>query len=257
MDRFDECLAVVAPLEGGFVDHPRDNGGRTKYGVTQRTLDKWRRSRGEILMDVADVTKAEVRQIFFEWFWLPVRGDRLPRGLDLFMFDYSINSGPGQAVRDLQRAVGAGVDGVFGPETLAGVRTADPLVTLTRLRDLRETLFREHEDFDVFGRGWLNRLRAIYDRATGDAVGDKVLQRAHVPRAPVPQARPGKRSKKADLAVAIRDPKTWAAAAGPLGMLAGALAKIPEPVLYGLGGGLFVGALAAAFVFVREREAKT
>jgi len=50
------------------------------------------------------------------------RGDDLPGGLDLAVFDFAVNSGPARAVKTLQRIVGVPADGVMGAMTLDAVR---------------------------------------------------------------------------------------------------------------------------------------
>ena len=39
-DRIIDGLIVA---EGGYVDHPADRGGPTKYGITRKTLAAWRK----------------------------------------------------------------------------------------------------------------------------------------------------------------------------------------------------------------------
>jgi lysozyme family protein len=111
---FQASLPFVLRWEGGFVDHPKDPGGRTNKGVTQRVYDDWRRRQGLPQRDVKAIEEAEVQQIYESGYWIPPRCDLLGRQLDLVQFDTAVNMGPGRAVRLLQAAVGAGIDGDFG-----------------------------------------------------------------------------------------------------------------------------------------------
>jgi lysozyme family protein len=43
---FERALAAVLVHEGGYVNHPKDPGGATNKGVTQRVYDDYRLGRG-------------------------------------------------------------------------------------------------------------------------------------------------------------------------------------------------------------------
>src|SRR5690554_3243462 len=111
-ETFEPALALVLAHEGGYVDHPDDPGGATNKGITQRVYDAWRTSRGRHPRSVAAIRDEEVRAIYREQYWDAVRGDDLPAGIDYCTFDAAVNSGPAQAARWLQRAVGAAPDGI-------------------------------------------------------------------------------------------------------------------------------------------------
>ena len=110
---FLASLPFVLRWEGGFVDHPKDPGGRTNKGVTQRVYDAWRRRQGLPVRDVKGLEDTELHRIYEAGYWLPPRCDRLARRLDLVHFDTAVNMGPGRAVRFLQKAAGCGVDTSF------------------------------------------------------------------------------------------------------------------------------------------------
>ena len=38
---FDEAFHKLLGHEGGFVDHPSDPGGATRWGVTERVARQW------------------------------------------------------------------------------------------------------------------------------------------------------------------------------------------------------------------------
>lgn len=43
MNNFDKAFELVVGVEGGYVNDPRDPGGRTIYGITERDHpDLWR-----------------------------------------------------------------------------------------------------------------------------------------------------------------------------------------------------------------------
>jgi len=165
MTGFAAALPFVLRWEGGFVDHPKDPGGRTNKGVTQRVYDDWRRRQGQPPRDVKSIEDAEVQRIFESGYWIPPRCDLLARQLDLVQFDTAVNMGPGRAVRLLQAAVGAGVDGDFGSETERKVAASDVGETILRYCNAREAyyrgLVRQKPDLGVFLKGWLNRLNAL------------------------------------------------------------------------------------------------
>jgi len=162
---FQASLPFVLRWEGGFVDHPKDPGGRTNRGVTQRVYDDWRRRQGLPAQDVKLIDDAEVHRIYESGYWLPPRCDLLGRQLDLVQFDTAVNMGPGRAVRLLQAAVGAGTDGDFGSETQKKVAASDLAETIVNYCNARERYYRSlvtsKPDLGVFLKGWLNRLNAL------------------------------------------------------------------------------------------------
>lgn len=155
IDRFSACLAFTLREEGGFVNDPRDPGGATNKGITLAT---YRRYVPDATVDaLRHISDADVARIYRAGYWQAVQGDELPAGVDLMCFDFAVNAGPGRAVRQLQAAAGAVVDGAIGPRTLAAVR-AMPAADLCRvLSGLQRQYYATLANFGFFGRGWLKR----------------------------------------------------------------------------------------------------
>ena len=159
-ETFDRALALVLELEGGFVDHPRDPGGATNLGITRATLAK-ARGTPVTVADVKELTQVEAGGIYRRLYWDSVRADELPPGLDIAVFDFAVNSGPGRAVRAVQAVLGANQDGRIGPKTLAAARAADPAETVRALTRERLRFLRALSTWAVFGRGWTSRTTRV------------------------------------------------------------------------------------------------
>lgn len=160
-----QSLPFILRWEGGYVNHPADPGGATNKGVTQKVYDAWRARQGLAGRDVRQLADAEMQAIYEAGYWLPPRCDVLPDALDQVQFDTAVNMGVGRAVRFLQQAVGAGVDGNFGPGTLSCVNRCDRGTALASYCDIRESYYRtlvaRNTTLAVFMKGWMNRLNAL------------------------------------------------------------------------------------------------
>lgn len=164
--------------EGSYVNHPKDPGGATNQGVTQRVYDNYRRSRGMSQRSVRAIEADEVAAIYKSQYWDAVRGDELQSGVDYAVFDYAVNSGPKRAVMDLQREIGAAVDGIIGLETVSKANMQDPFDLIERLCQRRMRFLRGLKHWDTFGRGWTARVMGVKDGAQHDDIG--VIDRAMV-----------------------------------------------------------------------------
>lgn len=163
---FLSALPFVLRWEGGFVDHPKDPGGRTNKGITQAVYNNWRTGQGlSPDADVKAITDSDVQAIYEGNYWLRSRCDVLADPLPLVQFDTAVNMGVGRAVRLLQAAVGCYVDGAFGSGTLKAVGSCDRATAVVRYCDGRESFYRrlaeQKPDLAVFLKGWLNRLNAL------------------------------------------------------------------------------------------------
>ncbi len=163
--RFDACLPIILKHEGGYVDHPADPGGATNLGITHITLAA-HRGKPVTKQDVRNLTKAEAAEIYRASYWNAVRADALPPGLDLAVFDFAVNSGPGRAAKTLQRVLGVPQDGVIGPQTLAAIGRAPGVATIIMdLCDARMMFLRGLPTFGTFGKGWTRRVNEIEEAA--------------------------------------------------------------------------------------------
>lgn len=172
MTRFDDSLEFVLKWEGGRVDDPVDRGGRTAYGVIQRTYDRYRMKRGLPVRDVWQIEKQEVKDVYLEGYWIPTFCSRLTPPLDIVTFDSAVNCGPSRAVKWLQMALGmeqGEIDGVVGGHTLLHaqdvaiaheeVRAAQRLLDLRRLH--YDALISKDPTQKKFEKGWDNRVNAL------------------------------------------------------------------------------------------------
>lgn len=168
----DELLDEVIAREGGFVNHPADRGGPTKFGITQRTLSEWL-GRPATADEVRTLDEETAREIYVALYLARPRIDTLPPEIVPQVFDMAVNHGPRRAVRILQEVLGlAGwavdVDGVVGPQTRKAAFEAQaemgPFLT-NAIADQRANFYRRLAAADpsqrVFLQGWLARADAF------------------------------------------------------------------------------------------------
>lgn len=161
-ERYDDSLSHVLTHEGGYVNDPRDPGGATNFGVTQRTYDGYRKRKALPPQSVRLIAKAEVGEIYRKTYWNGVRGDELPDGLDYVLFDGAVNSGPVQSIKWLQRALGTKVDGVMSDATLAAAETyPDHDALIAAILDRRLAFMRALKGWRAFGKGWSRRVAEV------------------------------------------------------------------------------------------------
>lgn len=119
---FTYALEVTMAFEGGWSNHPSDRGGKTKYGVTQKTLRNYNRRMGTWLT-IEGLTPRQAADVYFILYWLEMRINELPEQVRGLMFDWSVHAGF-FAIRSLQRHFKLKPDGVVGPRTRKAVETA-------------------------------------------------------------------------------------------------------------------------------------
>jgi lysozyme family protein len=159
------ALDVIRDVEGGYVDHPKDPGGCTNFGITIGTYRAYYDPFG-VCRDLRYIDRNVVEQIYRKHYWGAVRGDGLPSGIDLAVFDFAVNSGPARAIQHLQRLVGTKPDGFIGPITLRAVEKAawskwSRIDLVNNYCDSRLSFLEALRNWRYFGRGWANRVRIV------------------------------------------------------------------------------------------------
>tara|TARA_B100000242_G_scaffold202032_1_gene146318 strand:+ start:2798 stop:3307 length:510 start_codon:yes stop_codon:yes gene_type:complete len=161
---YDKCLETILHHEGGYVNHPKDPGGETNLGVTKRVYEEWGGTK-----DMKDLLVEDVAPIYKKNYWDKLKGDNLPSGLDLCVFDFGVNAGPGRAAKYLQSMIGTTPDGGIGPMTLKALDIytgANGLVeTIEEYQKRRQEYYEKLSTFATFGRGWTRRVNETTELA--------------------------------------------------------------------------------------------
>jgi Glycosyl hydrolase 108/Predicted Peptidoglycan domain len=163
-DNFDRCMTVVLANEGGFVENAADPGGATNFGITKRTLEAFV-GHPVSIDDVKNLSSNTAIEIYRSNYWNMMLCDSLPSGVDLMVFDYGVNSGPGQAVKTLQKLVGVNQDGAMGKITLPAVAKASPKNLINELATARMQFLQGLPTFAQFGAGWTRRVNDVQQKA--------------------------------------------------------------------------------------------
>jgi lysozyme family protein len=162
---FEKSLALVLKSEGGYVNHPSDQGGRTMLGVTQRVWEEWvGHPVGE--QEMRALTPEKVAPMYKDRYWDKIHGDDLPSGVDLAVFDCCVNSGPGRAARLLQKVLGVAQDGAIGAQTLLKATNIDSSKLIADYNAERLAFLMALPTWGTFGKGWGRRVAEVTEQAT-------------------------------------------------------------------------------------------
>ena len=127
----EELIDELIEREGGYVSHPADRGGPTRFGITEAVA----RAHG-YPEAMAELPREEAAAIYRRLYWLRPRFDevaeRAPR-VAAELFDTGANMGPAVAATFLQRALTAlnrggtdypdlTPDGRIGPITISALK---------------------------------------------------------------------------------------------------------------------------------------
>ena len=156
---FYDAFQLLMEFEGhSFTDYKDDRGGKTKWGITEAVA----RAHG-FEGNMEDLTLGTAMVIAQKSYWDAVKANELPEPIRYSVFDGAFNSGVAQSVKWLQRAAKVKADGHLGPQTMAAVHKHDPFILKSRICAQRLIFLTELQNFNVFGRGWVNRVGKILE----------------------------------------------------------------------------------------------
>ncbi len=155
---FNRAFDLLITHEGGFSNHPDDPGGATMYGITEvvARAEGYTGPMRELTLDFA-------KQVYRKRYWDACRCDQMPDVLRYPLFDAAVNSGPGQAIKWLQAAVGVKADGAIGPVTQQAVNMAAPQPTRQKMIGNRLRFMTQLSNWPSFSKGWARRIAAILE----------------------------------------------------------------------------------------------
>ena len=158
---------IIRHFEGGFVNHPDDAGGATKYGVTLATLASWR-GHSVTVEDVRALELDEAMHIIADQYIFRAGFHQIADWrLRLACVDFAVHSGVTRATTVLQIIVGSEPDGIFGRETgwkvaRANVVSVRERVIAERLRHLGRLITKKPSQA-AFAAGWLARVGLLLE----------------------------------------------------------------------------------------------
>lgn len=126
-----EIARFIVSVEGGYVNHPNDPGGETKYGISKRAYPE---------VDIANLTQGEAMLIYVRDYVGPVMERVSDPRMQAMVADAAVNHG-------LRRAL--------------DWAEAFPTIELFTAKRIR--FYTSLETFDTFGRGWMNRMAKVMD----------------------------------------------------------------------------------------------
>lgn len=161
MSTFDKAFTTLVGHEGGFQRSFNDRGNwtsgvvgvgelkGTKYGISAMSYPS---------LDIENLTLDQAKEIYKRDWWDAMKCDEMPEELAFQVFDGAVNSGRGNAVRWLQRAVGVVDDGYMGPVTLGRVRLLKEWEVVLAYNLERLKFLTKISTFNEYGRGWVRRV---------------------------------------------------------------------------------------------------
>lgn len=235
-DRFDICHPITAAWEGGWSNHKDDPGGKTMLGITEARWHQYQDARGEKRTPVRSITVAQALKFYRSEFWDACGAPRLVPGVDLAVYDASVNSGVSRGRKWLAEAVGS----------------TNHAETVKRICRARLSFMQSLKIWKTFGKGWGRRVADIEVKGVAMALAYMGASDTRIQAEAKAEAEAAKR-------VATNANKAAKTATG--GAAASGGAPVVDPTaadpaaLWILGGLCLALAIGAVVFFIRKRAA--
>jgi lysozyme family protein len=135
MADFEKAIAFVLKHEGGYVNHPDDPGGETRYGIAKRSHPT---------VDIKNLTMDGAKGIYLSEYWIPSGAGNLSDSLAIVHFDTAVNCGAGKAKAILDASKGNAQD-----------------YLLLRIKYYSEIIAVKPKQV-IFLNGWIKRCMDLY-----------------------------------------------------------------------------------------------
>ena len=155
-----QIIPFVLSSEGGYVNHPNDPGGPTKYGIALNYNKAILKSMG--VGDVKNLTLEQAREIYYQKYWLPCKANELPDIRVAYIhFDAAVNCGISQAAVFLSKLSKR-------PANYEGNgKNAELFLELfLEYVALRLRFYARARGRETFLAGWVNRMAKLSEDAT-------------------------------------------------------------------------------------------
>lgn len=196
--KFFNYIDFLLLIEGGNNDKivHLDPGGMTNHGVTFRMWkrhinryathsyylqERWFKfhgvnDKGFVFFDIKKFTTndfralqpSDVKFFYFKEFWERIKADDLPLGIDYYLFDFTVHSGQGNAVKTLQRIVSTFPDGGVGAKTIGAVekyvKTNGTKRLLKEFDVARRNFLSQTTAGKLWAKGMDNRLKKVMSK---------------------------------------------------------------------------------------------
>lgn len=170
MRDFKDYLKVILKHEGGYVNHPSDPGGVTKYGISLRFIQRNNidiNTDGRVdSKDIVEITIEEAAVIYKTYFWDKMRLEGISNDLlKLHLFDMGVNAGTRTAILLLQKMLGVVPDGIIGKNTIKAINNFRENIINAYIVARLEYYHRltvKNPKLKVFLKGWTNRVKSTY-----------------------------------------------------------------------------------------------
>lgn len=156
-----EWLDRIFESEGGFqrdrLDPGNWTGGAvdagvlkgTKYGISAAAYPN---------LDIMALTLDEAADLYIADYLGPIQANRFADGVAFQLLDFAVHSGPREAKRQLQQALGVVADGVIGPVTLAAIHDRTEAQVCLLLIGERLDFMTDLPNWAHNSRGWAKRI---------------------------------------------------------------------------------------------------
>lgn len=171
MASFEKFAGKLLNFEGGFVNHPSDRGGATKYGVILSTWKEYGYDKdhdGDVdVQDLKLINTDDAKQIAKKIFWDYFKADEIKnQSIAELISDWGYNSGRTTVAMRVQRLLKLPVDGLFGPLSIAAINKANQKELFESIKKDRKAfiafLVKADPSQEVFYNGWMNRINKFF-----------------------------------------------------------------------------------------------
>ena len=161
MADFKKYAPKLLQLEGGYTNHPDDQGGPTNLGISYKVYKAYC-GQERTIKDLQNMSYGTWEKIMKDLYWDKCLADEIEnQSVAEIVVDWCINSGM-IGLRKVQELVGTKPDGIAGPKTLAAINGSEQSELFESVMNARKQFYvnivKRNPSQKVFMNGWMNRL---------------------------------------------------------------------------------------------------